>query len=329
MAPSQEWKENVVADEDGRFAEFARQLVELQTMNASSGKRGRALHHKTHCGVSARLEILGDLPEHARHGLFAQPRTYDAWVRYSNGASAVQEDDKPDIRGMAVKVLGVDGPKAIGTGRTQDFLAILQSVTPFRTPDEFMAVVWGARNKLLALPRMFFALGFRMFPILKGLKAATSMPVASLAEQRFFSCLPIQCGPYAMRFAWTPSGVAPGGASGPSKFADDLATRLRSGPIEYALEVQFFVDPAQTPIEDASIDWPVNVSPYVRVGKLTIGQQDVSSESGKQFAEQVANASFDPWHALVEHRPLGAMMRARKPTYFASSQGRSANAEPG
>ena len=38
---------------------------------------------KTHGIVRAELEIRDDLPEHMRRGLFAEPRTYRAWVRFS------------------------------------------------------------------------------------------------------------------------------------------------------------------------------------------------------------------------------------------------------
>ncbi len=331
MNASIDWKEIIAPDEEARFATFAEQLVKLQCMHTLNGRVGRALHRKTTGGYEARLEIFGDLPEPARHGLFGGPKVYDAMVRYSNGAGTVEADDKADIRGMAVKVLGVDGPKVLGSARTQDFLAILQSNTPFRTAAEFMGVIWASRNPnpLLALPRMFFALGFRMFSILPKLSRAVKAPVASLAERPFFSALPILCGPYAVRFAWVP--LAAPAASVPdsaTRLGDDLAARLRQGPVEFGLELQFFVDEARTPIEDGSVDWPIDVAPYVRVGKLVIPQQDAASDHGKRISDRIANLSFDPWHALVEHRPLGGMMRARKPTYFASAQGRSAEPEP-
>jgi hypothetical protein len=44
--------------------------------------------------------------------------------------------------------------------------------------------------------------------------------------------------------------------------------------------------------------------------------------------EESQNLSFDPWHALVEHTPLGGVMRARKEAYFASTQERGAAPEP-
>jgi hypothetical protein len=330
MDPSKDWKEIVAPDEDIRFARFANQLVELQRLHASGGRVGRALHKKLDGGFEARLEIFGDLPEPARHGLFAAPRVYDALVRYSNGSSVVQGDEKGDVRGMAVKVLDVDGPKAVGTARTQDFLGILQSSTPFRTADEFVGIVWASRSPVLALPRMLFTVGLRTFPILTKLIKAVNQPVASLAVRPFFSALPIRCGPYAVRFAWVPITAphADGVAEGPHRLADDLATRLRKGAIEFALELQFFVDENRTPIEDGSVDWPVDVAPYVRVGKLVLPQQDAASEHGRRLAERIDQLSFDPWHALAEHRPLGGMMRARKPTYFASAKGRDAEAEP-
>jgi len=186
-------------------------------MAAPSKDPGRALHHKGLGGFEASLEVLGELPEPARHGLFAHPGKYDALVRYSNGASAVPKDDAGDVRGIAVKV--------------------------FRNADEFVAMVWGARSPALALPRIVGALGLRGLGLLRRLLGGIGQPVASLANRRFFSALPIPCGPYAVRFALTPVS-APDAApsSGADRLGNDLAARLRIGPIEYALELQFFVD---------------------------------------------------------------------------------------
>jgi len=39
------------------------------------------------------------------------------------------------------------------------------------------------------------------------------------------------------------------------------------------------------------------------------------SRAGRALAAYVERLSFDPWHALVEHRPLGAVMRARAVAY--------------
>ena len=50
-------------------------------------------------------------------GLFATPRSYTALVRFSNGRG--QDDTKPEVHAMAVKVLVPDGN---GPPRIQDFI---------------------------------------------------------------------------------------------------------------------------------------------------------------------------------------------------------------
>lgn len=329
MPPSTTWKEAPAPDEDARFDRYAQRFVALQERNKHDGRIGRALHHKGHGIYEAALEIAGDLPEHARHGLFAQPARYEALVRYSNGAGKAQADKVGDVRGIAVKVLGVPGEKVLGDAQTQDLLAILSPSTPFRTADEFVGVVWAMRSPPLALFRLLGALGLRAFPLVRQLVAGLKAPPASLAGKRFYSALPIQCGPYAARFSLAP--VAPAAdplPGGPDFFAEALADRLRRGSVAYDLALQFFVDEATTPIEDASVDWAEAVAPWVTVGRLTIAQQDAASERGKRLAERGEPLSFDPWHALVAHRPLGGMMRARKAAYFASTQTRKAAPEP-
>ena len=42
----------------------------------------------------------------------------------------------------------------------------------------------------------------------------------------------------------------------------------------------------------------------------------------------VEQLSFDPWHAIAEHRPLGAIMRARAVAYGPSVIARKAAPEP-
>ena len=176
MEPSRNWKEIIARREEEHFRELAGRLVRLQQMHAVNGQVGRALHNQQLGGFEAKLEVFGDIPEYGRYGLFVQPRLYDAVVRYSNGASNVDSDQTPDVRGMAVKV-------RCGTGAVQDLLAVLQPHSPFRNADEFVGVIWAARNKLLALPRIFWAVGFRMFPILIAFRKSISPPPQSVPAE--------------------------------------------------------------------------------------------------------------------------------------------------
>lgn len=59
-----------------------------------------------HCGcVTAEFVVEPDLPEGLRVGVFKQPRSYPAWIRFSNQNGTVQSDIKGDIQGMSIKFL--------------------------------------------------------------------------------------------------------------------------------------------------------------------------------------------------------------------------------
>src|ERR1700754_4894157 len=51
---------------------------------AKAGIAHRAAHAKAHCCVKAEVGLIEDLPAELRVGVFAAPRTYDAWIRFSN-----------------------------------------------------------------------------------------------------------------------------------------------------------------------------------------------------------------------------------------------------
>ena len=327
---STDWKETVPAGEAERFTAYASDLHALQKKHAGGGKPARALHAKGHTGAHATLEIFGDLPLHARHGVFAAAHTFDARVRWSNGAGLRQSDKSADVRGMAVKLLGVPGKKALegAAATTQDFLAIQSSATPFRTADEFIAFVKAAETPAWLPFKLIGSIGLvRTFQVLGRLAGTAGKPVASLAGTTYYSALPIRVGPHAARFAFVPrqaKDAAVPSERGPDYLAEELRVRLKAG-IAYDLQLQFFESEARTPIEDSSVDW---TTPYVDVGRLTIPAQDPTSAEGKALAAEVEAMSFDPWHALVEHTPLGGMMRARKAAYFQSTKERGASAEP-
>ena len=329
--PATNWQEKIDPGEAERFERYAEQLREMQRKNAHGGPASRALHAKGQLGLSAEFTVLPDLPEHARVGPFAQPGKYRAYVRYSNGSGRRQHDAKADVRGIAVKLVGVAGKKIIPgmeNARTQDFLLIRSSVTPFRTADEFVPFVQAAVSPLTGLPRVIALLGLRRtLQIARVAMKQLGAPLGPLAETRYFTAVPIQFGKYAVRCALTPLAGKTGAAlpRSANMLADEMAERLRKTPVEYDFQLQFFADEKTTPIEDASVDWD---TPWLTVGRLTLPVQDVSSDSGRRVTELIEKMSFDPWHALVELRPLGNMMRARNPAYRLSTQERKAAPEP-
>jgi hypothetical protein len=323
--PSTEWHEQVAPDEAERFARYASAFAELQRRKSERFGKGRALHRKQVLGVAGRLEVLPGLPAHARHGLFASPGVHDTWVRLSNGSPDKAPDRRPDVRGFAVKVLGLRGPGALG-GETesQDFLLINHAAFAFPRSDEFVELVLAAGKGGGAL----VAHVLRRYGLVGGAKflarfaKSIGRPFTGFATEKFFSAAPIACGPYAARVRLLPASArpAPGAAE---DWAADFLQRLTAAELVFDLQLQFFTDERVTPIEDASVDWPEAEAPYLTVARLFLLRRG-SATPDAALQERIEGGVFDPWSALAAHRPLGDVMRARKVVYFESEKGRGA-----
>lgn len=322
--PSTAWREQIAADEAERFAGYAQAFAEMQRAKSQRFGAGRALHRQQQLGLSATLEVLGKLPAHARHGLFARPGTFEAWVRLSNGSADRAPDAKPDVRGFSIRVQGVNGESALGGPAThQDFALIQHPAFAFASTEPFVALALNAAKGPIALLRHLV----RQHGLLGGLGEVRRIarvfgrPFRGFAGDNFYSAAPLACGPYAVRVRLRPQ--APARASG-TAWARDMTDRLHAAPVHYDLQLQFFSDEPNTPIEDASVDWPESHAPYVTVARLSLQRQDPDSEAGHALAQQIEAAVFDPWAALAAHRPLGEVMRARKVVYYQSQQQRGA-----
>lgn len=163
--------ETVPADEIGEIDETAALTVTLQDVRASTekgqeGKVLRGVHPKSHGCVKAEFTINEDIENEYRIGLFAHPgRTYEAWIRFSN-ASVLREHDlkegKNGSRGMAIKVLGVDGKMLDqDNGQSnQDFLMINTPEFVFANVRDYLRLDRIlARDPLGADPNPYFAPG--------------------------------------------------------------------------------------------------------------------------------------------------------------------------
>ena len=183
MPPRTDWQETIAPDEATRFEGYARYLGEQQKKQAAAradGSLDRALHAKAHVGARAELRVLPDLPEPFRVGIFAAPGNYSAWVRYSNGHGGRRRDHVGDVRGVAIKIVGVPGRKLIPgmeDARTQDFLLIQTPSFGFRNADEFIFFVRAMRSPATLLPRLFLRFGFgRTLKFLSGIKSGIGAP---------------------------------------------------------------------------------------------------------------------------------------------------------
>ena len=237
-------------------------------------------------------------------GCSPRPATYRAYVRYSNGSGLHQHDRKGDVRGVAVKVVGVPGRKIIPgmeDAKTVDFLLIKSPATPFRDADEFVAFVRAAAQPLLGF---LASSGARRRPgpgpPPPARRGPRARPYPSLATLRYSSALPIKYGPYAVHYTLAPHAR-------PSRDArpyGDLARRERPPrrgagrrlpPGARELRLPRPVpgqDAKRTPIEDASVEWQGEGRPFLTVARLALLQQDVpSSPRGRRVGRALRRAS--------------------------------------
>src|SRR4051794_11957402 len=99
----------------------------LQQKREQSGQNQSDVHVKVHGCASGEFRVLPNLPSELAQGLFAEERTLSAVVRFSNSSSQPQPDFIPDGRGMAIKLLEVEGERLSSEDNgasTQDFVMV-------------------------------------------------------------------------------------------------------------------------------------------------------------------------------------------------------------
>jgi hypothetical protein len=91
-----------------------------------------------------------------------------------------------------------------------------------------------------------------------------------------------------------------------------MVATLVKEDVEFDVRVQLQTDPYRMPIENNAVLWPEKLSPRVSVATLHIPRQKFDSPAQLDFARRL---SYNPWHSIPEHRPLGNQSRARKRMY--------------
>jgi len=277
---------------------------------------------KTHGIVRAEFIVHDGLPAELRHGIYAAPRTYRAWVRFAGPGPYVTPDiDDVGFMSMSIKLLGVPGPKLMDEEKaTQDLFGV--SPPTFVTPDvraNAQLQVESVKNA-----QIFYFLNFRrshlLDLIMQGLWIKTQ---SSPFEAPYFSCVPYLLGEgRAMQYSfWPKTRQRTRIPRLPLRPPDDylraaMVAALDAGDVEFDVRLQLQTNPHLMPIENTSVLWPERLSPRVSVATLRIARQKFDSPAQMDFARRL---SYNPWHCIPEHRPLGNQSRARRRIYLALS----------
>jgi hypothetical protein len=317
----------------------------------------RDAHSKPHGCVFGHFTVDDTIPDRYRVGVFEEPgKAYEAWIRFSN---AVERDDTVDDgRGMAIKLMGVEGEKVLTPEEdieqgTQDFVMvnyhtfILSELDEYETFFQFQMeekqflfffVPW-YRPKALK-----FRHGVRML--------GQTVPSPLVAD--YFSMSAYKFGRENMKFSAQPcdaslhpgiaakyspglllTGVWPafrrasppmpdGWKDDPNYLREQLVQDLRADSACFHFMIQLQDASKRMPIEDPAVEWSQDDSPYRQVATIRIPPQEFNTLRQNEFCEQL---QFSPFHAVKDMRPVGRMNRVRHFVYQQVSRRRHARNE--
>jgi hypothetical protein len=305
----------------------------LQSIITSFNEQMRALwkpggferggNTKTQGIVRGEFTVRDNLAPEFRHGIFAKPQTFKAWVRFSGPGPYVTPDiDDVGFMSISIKLMGVPGPKLMDEEQfTQDMFGV--SPPTFVTPDTKA----NAQLQIESLKnaQIFYFLNLHRPHLLDLImQALWTKTQSSPLEAPYFSCVPYLLGEgQAMEYSvWPTSKRRSPVPRLPFRPPDDylrnaMAATLAAGDVELDFRVQRQTDPHLMPIENAGVLWPERLSPRVSVATLRLPRQTFTSQAQMDFAKRL---SYNPWHAIPEHRPLGNQSRARKRMYYELSK---------
>lgn len=310
-------QETIPAGEKQYIEDLSARLKAKIIRDNPTGIMRRDAHPKMHGVVKAEFTVENDLPAELRVGIFAEARTYQAWIRFSNQDGTIQPDKARDIRGMAIKLMGVPGEKLLDAERneqTQDFIVISTNVFVTKNVEEFDALIKAMTGSIFA-KIFFFATHWRViWNLVTSLKE-----FANPLQMRYWSTTPYLFGNTAVKYSAIPHINNPDSVPanpGPDYLRQAMVRQLTQGEAVFDFTVQLQTNADNMPIEDPGKEWKESESPFRKVATIRILQQEFDSEAQQIFGE---NLSYTPWHSLPAHRPLGGINRARKIVYNAIS----------
>jgi len=286
---------------------------------------------KTHGVLRATVTIRDDLPEYCRKGIFANPRSYPAYVRYAGPGPDVPSDiEDVGFMSMSVKLMGVPGKKVMDLINltdvekfsqekfTQDFITTSGGptfVTP-NTRENVKLQYWS----LLHMPLFYFINPKDSHLLDAAMQSLWNETQYNPLGQRYWSCTPYLLGEgQAVMYSFVPKTQVetkiPGLPFGKVPFnylRENMIKTLNDHDVEFDLMIQIQTDPHLMPIEDSSVRWPEKLSPFIPAATVHIPKQQFESEALIEFTKRL---KMNPWHCLPEHRPLGNLNRARLRLY--------------
>jgi len=312
-----------------------------ETTFAHSGHAMRGVHVKSHGLLRGELEVLDRLPPTLAQGLFATPGKFPLLMRLSTTPGDMLDDKVSTPRGMAIKILGVNGTRLAGSEGdvTQDFVMVNGPTFSVAGAKKFLGslkLLAKTTDKAPGLKKALSILlrGAEEMLESAGKHSATLMalgghsPTNPLGET-YYSQVPLLCGPYMAKVSVAPVSAnllalkdsAVDLRERPNGLRDAVRDFFADHDAEWELRLQLCSDLEKMPIENAAVTWPEALSPYIAVARIRVRRQNAWSEARSHAIDD--GMSFSPWHGIAAHRPIGSVMRVRKAAYRFSADFRA------
>ncbi|GAB5417081.1 MAG: catalase family protein [Crocinitomicaceae bacterium] len=280
----------------------------------------RQVHAKMHGCVKAKFTVAPDLPEDLKVGVFSEPKSFHAWIRFSNASTIPKPDKKKDIRGMAIKLMNVPGEKLLAdekTLNTQDFLLMSSETFFSHNLVAFRQTLKSATAKS-KLALLLYFINPKHWKLARRLMKSM-IKCENLLAQNYWSTQPFRFGTEdrAVKYfvkPWDGNNIVNENVSDDDYLRINMQQTLDSNSVGFDFYVQLQTDAVTMPIEDPTVPWD---SPFQKVASIEIVEQTFDSEEQMAFGQ---NLSFNAWHSLPEHKPLGSFNRARKVAYETMSK---------
>ena len=304
----------------------------LRTTAEDYGRAVRSVHAKAHGILQGTLTVHAGLPPELAQGLFARPGERRVYMRLSTNAGDILPDAISLPRGLALKVLDVEGERLPGAeGNTQDFIMVNGPVFQAKTTAQFLGnlkMLAGTTDKLEGTKTAMSA-------VLRGVNTALTAvglespkiqslggaPNADPLGQTYYSVTPFRYGEHIAKFSIVP--VAPDllalqdrviDATGkPDAIRDTVRSEMRGVDGVWEFRVQLCRDLERQPVEDSTVAWDEEDAPFRTVATVNVPRQDSWDEAAVQAVNE--EMRFGVWTGLAAHQPLGNINRGRRETY--------------
>lgn len=299
-------------NEDALASEMSSLIKQVTRMRADDGLIRRFNQPKSLGCFNGEFTVKNDIPSELKQGIFAKTAAYPAFVRFANAST--MSDTEKDLRGLSIRVGQIEGQTHWGGAEAQDFVLNSHPVLFARSPEEFRDFIIAQRDDSI--------LSYFLNPLDSHLKALMILLNArdnhtSPFDIRFWSTTPFRHGGEETAVKYSVKPCSDYQSPEPAEYTENylreaMHTHLEQHPVCFDFMVQTQGDPKQMPIEDPTVEWDEDVSPFVAIAQLTFSAQEFMTEEALEACEIV---SFNPWQGLEVHQPLGRMNYVRRQIY--------------